>query len=195
MDIYRMSRTRTITCMLVILVGLPACSPNAGGTAEYYNEPENIGVRDRSHPKYDLYVIRNVFFAAFMEATNQTTVSGEPPFSVSFGAYSLTEQSVPVEVVSARAVISGGKKFYFTQRFSELHFNTRVDGDCDNCGHFGSVWTTTDHFLQATPSHGEDVVIHVVARVGTGDDAEERELVFEFAPEVKDIGYFQLPGP
>lgn len=190
-----MNATRTIVCMLVALMGLSACSPNAGGTAEYYKNPEHISVRDRSHPKYDQYVIGDVFFGAFMEATDQTTVSGKPPFSVSFGAYSLSEQSVPVEVVSARAVIGGSKKFYFTQRFSELHLNTKVDGACDDCGHFGNVWTATDHFLQATPSHGDDVVIYIVARVGTGDEAEERELVFEFEPEVKDIGYFQLPGP
>jgi hypothetical protein len=190
-----MNATRTIVYTLVALIGLSACSPNAGGTAEYYREPENINVRDRSHPNYDQYVIRDVFFGAHMQATDQTTVTGKPPYSVTFGAMSLTRQSVPVEVVSARAVVNGSKKLYFTQRFSELHLNTKVDRACDDCGDFGSVWTSTDHFLQATPSHGDDVVIYIVARVGTGEDTEEREFVFEFEPKVKDIGYFQLPGP
>jgi len=177
------------------MVGLSACSPNAGGTAEYYKETEYVGAHQVRHPRYQSYVVGPVFFGADLRGTNETTVTGGPPFGLNLGAYSLTEESVPVEVLSAEVNIGTRASFHTLYRFADPILQTEVDPDpCEDCGHFGSVWFHTDKFLDASPSSGEHVTVRFRVRVGHPEDAVEGDLVFEFVPEIKEVGYFRIPG-
>lgn len=194
-------RVRTSSVIQVLflsmlsVMSLIACSPNAGGTAEYYKVTEHVSPRDVRHKNYHSYTVGPVFFGAFVQGTDQTTVTGGPPFSVNLGAYSLTEESVAVEILSAEVSVGDRKRFHFAYRFAEQVLDTKVEtDDCDGCGHFGSVWFQTNHFLDASPTWDEKVTLRFRVRVGQAEDAEEGEVVFTFLPEVKEIDYFYIPG-
>lgn len=185
---------RTLVLLALSLVGLSACSPNAGGTAEYYKKTEYVGAHQVRHPRYQSYVVGPVFFGAYLDGTNETTVTGGPPFSLNLGAYSLTEESVPVEILSAEVTIGTRAGFHTLYRFADPILQTEVVPDpCEDCGHFGSVWFHTEKFLDASPSSGEHVTVRFRVRVGHPEYAEKGELMFEFVPEVKEVDSFRIP--
>lgn len=180
-------------CAIVALALAPACSPNAGGTAEYYNEAGSVDVKDRSHPDYANFSQDNVFFGAFLSPTNHTVTSGNPPYSISVGAYSLSPDSVQVEILSARAIVNGGKDSDFFGLLDSTLFQTRTDVICQDCGHYGIVWSKTGHFLNASPSDGDRVTVRIRFRIGRDDNSKQMDIEFSFDPEVKRIGLFRMP--
>lgn len=177
---------------LLFLITAGGCSPNAGGTAEYYNNAENINPSDTGHDHFHRYVVGQVFFGVYLSSVDETTVTGGPPFRINFGIYSLAEESVPVEIVAAEAQIGTHERFHIEHRFPTLKMQSELRSDrCDDCGHFGSSWLHTGYFLDASPANDETVTLFFRVRVGEGAGEEEGELVFEFLPLVKRIGSFR----
>lgn len=187
--------SRGFALLAFSVLWLNGCSPNAGGTAEYYSNDNPVDAHEVGSPSYESLVVGQVFFGAYLKGTDETAVTGGPPFKVNLGAYSLTQESVPVEILSAEVTIGTRESFHILHRFAEQALQTEIDQDpCEDCGHFGSVWFHTPEFLDASASRDEHVTLQVRVRVGYLEDAEVGELVFEFVPEIKEIGYFRIPG-
>lgn len=176
------------------LFWLGACKNAGRDVAQRYTQAEYIRVNNTTHPSYDSRVIGDVFFSSYINGTNAYRYTSDPPFNVNIGAYSLTPNSVSVTILSAQVQINNQPKVNILNDFLNTSMDTRVDLDpktCDGCGHFGSKWLKTDHFLQAIPKNDDTVTFFIRVRVGDEDTGEVRDLKFDFLPEVKISKFFK----
>lgn len=176
----------SILVTVLTLAFLGSCVKPNDSIVQTYRERHPIQASDTGNPDYSSRVMGSVFIAVYLDATESTTYTGRPPFSIALGAYSISNTVVRVEIVSASVSINDGQLFDISSHFGTLSLNTvRKDASLDPAIYSGysSAWIETDKFLNAIPLDGDTVRVVFELKVGDEDSSEVRKMIFEFVPE------------
>ncbi len=183
-----MNSTAVVRLLMTIsvLVFLCSCAKPNRVIVQKYLEKDQIDSGDTNNPDYSSRVIESVFITAFLSATDATTYSGSPPFSVVLGAYSISNTIVLVEIVSASVSINENQPFDISSHFDALSMNTVLKNpslDPAIYTGFKAAWIETDKFLNAVPLDGDTVTVVFEIRVGGKDSSGVRKISIDFIPE------------
>lgn len=168
-----------------VFLVLASCSAwNGDPVKQRYTKEMPIRANQTEHPQYSSRVVDKVFVRTSLVATNQYQYSGEPPFRLGIGFYSLTPEVYRVKILSVRMFINNGKGVDIIGHFPALETDTDVSlsrADCKDCGHYGSVHLKTDHFISAAPV--DDDYVKIIIKIEVDSD-HVGEVIFNFVPQV-----------
>ena len=174
--------TGFIVCLLLILA---SCTVGGGDPVKQrYTKAMSIRANETGHPQYSSRVIGEVFINMGLSATNQYQYSGEPPFLINMGIYSLAPDVSHIKILSAEMFINNGNGIDIIKYFPVLEIDTDVSlsrANCGDCGHYGSKTIKTDYFISAAPIDDDHVKIIIKIEV---DSDHVGEVEFNFVPQV-----------
>ena len=174
--------TGIILCIMFVMA---SCTAKWGDPVKQrYTKALQLTVRQTGHPQYSSRVIGEVFIDMGLIATNQKRYSGEPPFKISMGIYSLTPEVSHVKLLSAEMFVNKSPGIDILGHFSALEMDTDVSSslaDFDQYGDYGAVDLITDYFISAAPVDGDYVKIIIKIQVGPDHVGE---VIFNFVPQV-----------
>ncbi|MBL4697589.1 MAG: hypothetical protein JKX70_02025 [Phycisphaerales bacterium] len=174
-----------IGIVFYIMIVMASCTAKGGDpVVQRYTKALQLTVSQAGHPQYSSRVIGEVFINMGLIATNQKRYSGEPPFKISMGLYSLTPDVSHVKLLSVEMFVNNSPGIDILGHFPVLEMDTDVSSsraDFDQYGDYGAVHLITDYFISAAPV--DDDHVKIIIKIQVSPD-HVGEVIFNFVPQV-----------